>query len=153
MQKQAIFFSVLLLIVLILGPVQVQASEKIDFKTHDAGIKLVKSLNKKAFVFFHADWCKYCKKMEAGAFTNKDIISYLNDNFISIEVDTDTEEKVASKYNARSLPTLYFLKEDGSTLSYRKGYVDAKELLFMLKYVNTESYNKGISFTDFVKQN
>jgi len=173
MQKQGMFFSVLLLIVLVLGfliyfktdsrnnsrtgkgsenPVQVQVSGKIDFKTHDAGIKLVKSLNKKAFVFFHADWCKYCKDMEKGAFLNAQVIKYLNDNFISIEVDTDVEEETSSKYKIKGLPQLYFLEEDGSPIRYRPGFVDTEELFQLLKYINTDSYKK-MAFRDFVNQN
>ena len=153
MKKQGIFLSVVLLILFMLLPVQSFAEEKVDFKTYDKGIELVKSLNKKAFVFFHADWCKYCKKMEKEALSNKNVIKYLNDNFISIMVDTEAEKKIAKKYDAKRLPMLYFLKEDGSVLSYRPGFVEAEELLYMLKYINTESYSKGISFSDFVNKN
>ncbi|MCK5100402.1 MAG: thioredoxin fold domain-containing protein [Desulfobacteraceae bacterium] len=152
MKKQGMFLFLGLLIFLMFLPVQGLTAEKVDFKSYDKGIKLVTSLNKKAFIFFHADWCKYCKKMEEEALSNKKVIEYLNNNFIPIIVDTDAEGKIASKYNAKRLPMLYFLKEDGSVLTYRPGYVEADELLYMLKFVNTESYQK-MSFTDFVNQN
>ena len=152
MKKQGIFFLIILFVFCVFSPVQGLTAEKVDFKTYDKGIKLVKSLNKKAFIDFHADWCKYCIKMEKEVFTNKKVIEYLNDNFISITVDTEKEEKVASKYKIKGLPQLYFLMEDGSPIKYRPGFVEAEELLQALKYINTDSYKK-MSFSDFVNQN
>jgi thioredoxin-related protein len=152
MKKQGVFLLFILLIFCMFIPAQGFTAEKIDFKTYDEGIKLVKNLKKKAFIYFHADWCKYCKKMEKEAFSNSEVIEYLNDNYISILVDTDHEEKIAAKYDAKRLPMLYFLKEDGSVLTFRPGYVEAKELLYMLKFVSTESFKK-MNFTDFINQN
>ena len=150
MKKQGLLIA--LLIFCIFLPVQSFAAEKVDFKNHDKGIELVKSLEKKAFIDFHAAWCKYCIKMEKEVFTDKKIIEYLNDNFISISVDTENEEKVASKYKIKGLPQLYFLLEDGSPIKYRPGFVEAEELLLVLKYINTDSFLK-MSFSDFVNQN
>jgi thioredoxin-related protein len=90
--------------------------------------------------------------MEKEVLSDKQIIEYLNNNFISMKVDTDLDEKTTAKYDARRLPMLYFLKEDGSELTFAPGYVDAKEFLYMLKFINTESFKK-MSFTDFIKQN
>lgn len=90
--------------------------------------------------------------MEKEVLSNKQIIEYLNDNFISIKVDTEAEEKIASKYKIRGLPAVYFLRKDSSILNYRRGYIDVKELLYMLKFVNTESH-KQMSYQDFIKQN
>ncbi len=147
--KILVIFSFLLCMVL---PVHGFAASKIDFKSYNEGIALIKSLNKKGFIYFHADWCKYCKDMKKKVFTNEKIIKYLNENYISIKVDTEVETKIASKYNVRGLPLLYFLNNDGSALVSNPGYVPAKELLPMLKYINTESYSKGIKFADFLKQ-
>lgn len=151
MKKQEVFLLITLLIFCMFLPGQGFTAEKVDFKTHDKGIELVKDLKKKAFVFFHADWCVYCKKMKKESLSDKKVIEYLNDNFVSILVDTEAEEKIASKYNAKRLPMLYFLKGDGSVLTHRPGYVEADELLNMLKFVNTESYKK-MNFTDFINQ-
>ncbi len=90
--------------------------------------------------------------MEKEVLSNKQIIEYLNDNFIVIKVDTENEAKVASKYKVRGLPAIYFLREDSSVLNYRRGYIDAKELMYMLKFIKTESYKK-MSYQDFIKQN
>ncbi len=90
--------------------------------------------------------------MEKEVLSNEQIVEYLNDNFIVIKVDTDKEEKIASKYKVRGLPAVYFLKEDGSILNYRRGYIDATELMYMLKFINTESYKK-MNYQDFIKQN
>ena len=152
MKKQGIFLLIFLFIFCVFIPVQGLTSEKVDFKAYDKGIKLVKSLNKKAFVFFYGDKCTWCTKMADESLSNKSVIEYLNDNFIPIIVNTGTETTLASKYDVRGIPVLYFLKEDGSVLTYRPGYVEANEFLHMLKFINTESYQK-MNFKDFVNQN
>ncbi len=151
MRKQGLLLIALLIFCIFL-PVQSLAADKVDFKSYDKGIELVENLKKKAFIDFHADWCKYCIKMDKEVFTNKKIVEYLNDNFISISVDTEKEEKIASKYKIKGLPQLYFLLEDGSPIKYRPGFVEAEELLLVLKYINTDSF-KEMSFSDFVNQN
>ncbi len=153
MKKQKMFLILSLLFFCMLLPIQGFAADKVDFKTYDKGIALAKKLNKKVFVFFHADWCKYCHKMEKETLSNIDVINYLNKNYISILIDTEHEKELAKKYKAWSLPLLYFLREDGSALSSRRGYLNVKNFLYTLQYINTESYKKGISFTDFVNQN
>ncbi len=154
MKREKVFLSLVLFVFsLCFLPGQVlSAADKIDFKTYKEGVKLVKSDKKKAFIYFHADWCKYCDKIKKESFTNDKVIDYLNENFISIMVDTDAEVKLAIKFNAQRLPMLYFLKEDASVLTYHLGYVEAKELLYMLKFINTESY-KTMNFSDFVNKN
>nr|NJM01378.1 DUF255 domain-containing protein [Desulfobacula sp.] len=61
----------------------------IQWQSYDEGLKLAKSRNKHVFLYFHADWCTYCKKMEATTFMDKKIWADLNENFISIQVDTE----------------------------------------------------------------
>ncbi|MBF0111359.1 MAG: thioredoxin fold domain-containing protein [Desulfamplus sp.] len=126
------------------------ASGGISWQTHDKGIPMAKEQKKKIFVYFHAEWCGYCRKMEGGTFKDKAVIDYLNANFIAIKVDSDVETKVAESYAVRGLPTCWFLKANGDKLSNMPGYIDEKRLLTILKYVNTESYEK-MSYSDFEK--
>ncbi|MBF0467919.1 MAG: thioredoxin fold domain-containing protein [Desulfamplus sp.] len=122
----------------------------IDWKSYDKGIIIAKEQNKKVFLYFHAQWCGYCRQMEASTFQDKPVIDYINANFIAIKVDSDIEKKVAESYSVRGLPTTWFLKSDSDKLSNMPGYIDSKRLLSILKYVNTESYEK-MSYSDFVK--
>ncbi len=120
----------------------------IEWKAYEKGVTMAKEEGKKVFLYFHADWCTYCRKMEHSTFKDLGIIAYLNDNFISIMVDTETEKKMSDLYGVRGLPTSWFLKSNSEKLSNMPGYVDSARLLLILKYINTESYDK-MSFRDF----
>lgn len=122
----------------------------IAWNSYARGIEMAKEQNKKVFIYFHAEWCGYCRQMESSTFQNKALIDYMNANFVAIKVDSDVEKKVADSYSVRGLPTSWFLKANSDKLSSMPGYVEAKKLLAILKYVNTESYEK-MSYNDFEK--
>ena len=150
MKKKTIGMAVLvaLLLGMWLAPGAALA-DKINWLKYDEGLARAQSENKHIFLNFHADWCGYCIKMEKETFTDAAVIAYLNKNFIPIMVDSDKEKKIAGAYNVRALPTSWFLEPDKSKISTLPGYVDAKQLLNILKYIKTGSYKK-MSFKDFI---
>lgn len=152
MAKRAIEMAVLFSFLLAVGLVPGGAwADQINWHKYDQGLAKSKAQNKKIFLNFHADWCRYCLKMEKETFTNGDVITYMNEHFIPIMVDSDKEKQLAGQYNVRALPTSWFLEPNQSKISTLPGYVDAKQLLNILKYINTESYKK-MSFKDFLMQ-
>ncbi|MBC8441007.1 MAG: thioredoxin family protein [Deltaproteobacteria bacterium] len=131
-------------------PAQVSDTSNIDWLGYAQGMDLAKSQNKHVFLYFHADWCTYCAKLKKTTFRDAAVLKYLKDNFISIAVDTDKNQGMAKQWKVRGLPTLWFLKPDNSKISSIPGYVDAEQLLQILKYIHTTSYGK-MNFQDFVK--
>ncbi|MCD4719081.1 MAG: thioredoxin fold domain-containing protein [Desulfobacula sp.] len=132
------------------GPAQISGTSNIDWQGYDQGMELAKTENKPIFLYFHADWCTYCKKLTKTTFRNKAVLNYLKDNFISITVNTDKKQELATQWSIRGLPTLWFLKSDNSKISSIPGFIDAKQFLHILKYIHTASYDK-MSFQEFVK--
>lgn len=49
---------------------------------------------KKVFVNFYADWCVYCKEMDRTTFQNKEVIKQLNENYYTVKMNIETEEKI-----------------------------------------------------------
>ncbi|MBT3176310.1 MAG: thioredoxin fold domain-containing protein [Desulfobacula sp.] len=132
------------------GFVQTSDSSKIDWQNYAQGRELAKNQNKHIFLYFHADWCTYCRKLKKTTFKDKTVLKYLKDNFISIEVDTDKNQEMAAQWNVKGLPTMWFLKSDRSKISSIPGYVDKKQFLHILKYIHTQSYEK-MNFQQFMK--
>ncbi|MFH1153311.1 MAG: thioredoxin family protein [Pseudomonadota bacterium] len=126
------------------------ASESIKWQPYEKGISLAQEQGKEIFLYFYADWCTYCKKMEKETFTNDSVIQYINENFIPISINSDQNQTVASTFSVRGLPTFWLLKSDSTRLSNLPGYVDSERLMAILKYIKTASYEK-MSFKDFVK--
>ncbi len=151
MNKKNIFFAVLVF-VLITSIVNTGAfaSDGIIWNKHEEGFSLAEKQNKKIFLYFHADWCTFCKKLEQTTFGNREVIEYLNENFISISVDSDMEKSLSKKFGVRGLPTLFYLKPNSDRIHGRPGYIDEVSFLKILKYINTDSYEK-MKFSDYVK--
>ncbi len=125
-------------------------TSSIDWKPYTQGLEIAKAHNKPVFLYFHADWCKYCKKLKTTTFADKAVLNYLNDNFISIKIDTEKEREISQEWGIKGLPNLWFLKADNSKISNIPGYVGAEQFLNILKYIRTKSYDK-MSFSDFLK--
>ena len=125
-------------------------ASNIDWKSYAKGLELAKSQNKPVFLYFHADWCTYCVRLKKTTFKDKTILTYLKNNFISIAVDTDKNQELATQWKVKGLPTMWFLKSNNSKINSIPGYVDKKQFLHILKYIQTQSYEK-MNFSDFVK--
>lgn len=126
------------------------SAEAINWQKYDRGMAMAGEQNKKIFLYFHAEWCSYCTKMERTTFKQPGVIDYINQNFVAIKVDSDREAKISREYYIRGLPALWFLKSDHTKISTLPGYVDAKTFDSILKFINTESYEK-MSYNDFKK--
>lgn len=129
----------------------VRASQNISWNDYTPGMSLAGKEGKNIFLYFHADWCGYCTKLKKETFTDDRIKAYLNDHFVSIGVDTDKREKLARQWGVRGLPTLWFLEPDGTKINNLPGFVNADQLLSILKYIHTQSY-KNMSYQEYVQQ-
>ena len=132
------------------GSARTSDASTIKWQKYAQGMELAKSRNKPVFLYFHADWCTYCTKLKKTTFRDKAVVKYLEENFVSITVDTDKNKKLATEWKVKGLPTLWFLKPDNSKISNIPGYVEANQFLQILKYIHTASYDK-MSFQEFIK--
>jgi thioredoxin-related protein len=150
MRKQIIipllFVTVSVLIAVTLSPAY--ARSQIIWRSYEDGKSLALSESKKIFLNFRADWCNYCRTMEKETFTNTDIVDFLNSNFVSIKIDVDRQKALARKYNIQPLPDSWFLTETGEVIGNRPGYLTPQDLLPLLRYIHSESYQK-MSFSQF----
>ncbi len=124
---------------------------KISWQPYESGLLAAKKTDKNIFLYFHAQWCTYCTQLKVRTFSDKKVQSYLNEHFVAIAVDADKNQNIARQYQVMGLPTMWFLKPDGSKISNLPGYVDADQLRTILEYIRTKSY-ETMSFNDFVKK-
>lgn len=142
----------LVLIVLTVASEAVQAgSGDIQWLSYAEGRQRGEAEQKKVFLVFQADWCRYCHQMEKETFSDSAVIAYVNRNFVPISVNSDKEGEIAAKYNVRGLPSTWFLSEKGERIGNRPGYITRKEMLTILKYIGSDSY-LTMSFKDFKKE-
>ncbi len=131
------------------------AEKGLKWFSYKEGENLLKKESKKGYIKFHADWCRYCIKMDKETFSDAKVISYLTKNFIPIKVDADTEKEIRDAYRVAGLPYSCFIDEKEKKMeiiSCIPGYIDKKNFMDILKYINTDSYKK-MDFNEFRKKN
>jgi thioredoxin-related protein len=122
----------------------------IEWLSFDTAQQQDNPIQKKYFIYFFSQQCGYCRMLEEKTFTNNRVISYLNENFVPVRVDTEKEARLANRYRVQGVPDLRFLAADGEAIARWPGYTEADHLLALLKFVHTDSY-KQMDFNEFVK--
>ena len=133
---------------------------EIKWDEYDKLNEVYKSNEKYVMLFFYADWCTYCKKMMNTTFKDQKVINLLNDNFISIKINGESDKPLSKidknitgtsllrYYQITGFPTMIFLDKKGKPLTALPGYVESDIFINILKYIYTESYLKE-SFESF----
>jgi thioredoxin-related protein len=128
------------------------AADKINWLRYtDAQQKEKNNDGKKLFFYFSSRSCGYCRMLENKTFKNEAVIDYLNTNFHPVWIITDDERKLAQRFSITGVPDLRFLTHEGKEIARWPGYIEAKDLINLLKFVHTDSYQK-MNYIDFLKK-
>lgn len=82
---------------------------------HEIGRQLGAERGRPCLLFFTAEWCSFCHRMENSAFVDQRV-SELAKHFICIRVDADHDQEVCRQYDVSGYPTIQFLSAKGQTL-------------------------------------
>ncbi len=99
--------------------------------TFKEALEASENQNKPIFIDSYTTSCRYCKKMDKTTFRNREVVKYLNANFITVKMNMRSEEGLAikEKYAVNALPTLLFLDSEGESLVRVDGFIDTKTFL------------------------
>lgn len=103
--------------------------------SYEEALKQAAEKNLRIFIDVYTQWCGPCKMMAAETFPLKEVGSYFNKNFVSLQLDAETPEGrvLAKKFGVNAYPTLVFLDPEGNILGKEAGARDAKGLLELAK--------------------
>ena len=132
------------------------AGDKVElkWKKFDEGISLAKINKKKILIDVYADWCKWCKKMDAEVFNNDSVAPYLQKNYVLIKVNGESQEKLnykgekmtaagfAQGFGVSGFPTVIFLESNGDAITKVPGFIDAQNFLPMITFFGDDHYKK-----------
>lgn len=147
------FFAAPLLaaVALILFASPATAADLVGWVGYDEALKRSASDGRPVFINFYANWCGFCKKMDAETFTSKKVITALNENFHPVRINADKNPKIRDKYYVRGLPTNVFAQPSGEPISIAPGYVPPDSFAQMLGYISSKAYEK-MGFREYLKQ-
>ncbi len=133
----------------------VAPSDSVHWVDLEKGLAMAKSDNKPVFLWFYGSWCGYCKKMLARVFPDSSVIATLNASFVPIKIETASKRQITyqgasmtesefatSKFNARKVPSTWFVEPNGCRILHLMGYRPVSDLVKNLEYVRTKQYGE-----------
>jgi thiol:disulfide interchange protein len=79
---------------------------------------------KPVLVNFYADWCVWCKRLEATTFKDAQVADLLSDRVVPVSLNVDGNGKELSDlYQVDGLPTILVLDTDGREIGRIPGYM------------------------------
>lgn len=100
-----------------------------------AAFKTAAQEEKNVLLYLNADWCGYCRKMEAETFTDPEVLKELGDAFVWVKLDGDKDpdgNRFKNRFNVRGYPAIFILDAEENELDRIAGYLPSDRFLEMM---------------------
>lgn len=116
-------------------------------------LEKAKQTNKPIFVDVYTTWCGPCKAMSKDVFPQEIVGNYLNDKFISYQIDAEKGDgiEVARLYTVTAYPTYLFINPKGEFFYRFMGSMSAETFIEKTKEALAE-YNDPKTIADWDKE-
>jgi len=108
-------------------------NKAINFIQNDYKLALEQSKTSKKIIFImvHANWCSHCNKMKTTVLKDPAVITFFNNNFINVMMDSETAEgkDFMNKLHIKSFPTYVFLDNNETHLYSTGGEFTTEDFL------------------------
>lgn len=118
----------------------------------------------------YTDWCGWCKRMDAGTFTDPHIVKEIQEHYYAVKLDAEQKEDIVIKdrtykfvnqgqrgyhelaaellQGRMSYPTVVFLDKNANMIQPLAGYQVAPDLHPILQFFSSESY-QSVPWPDY----
>ncbi|WP_299062415.1 thioredoxin fold domain-containing protein [uncultured Polaribacter sp.] len=141
-------------------------AQKVNWLTLEKALEMQKENPKKIIMDVYTNWCGPCKMLDKNTFQNKDVATFINENYYAVKFNGEGNETLnykgksynnpnydASKANSRNsshgfarfmginaYPTIVFMNEKGDLVMPLRGYFGPNQLEMYLKLFKGEAY-------------
>jgi thioredoxin-like negative regulator of GroEL len=98
----------------------------------DAAISEAKRSGRPIVVDFFATWCGPCKMMDEKTYPDPSVAAEAQ-RWVMVRVDVDKHPQIAQRYNVTAMPTVAFLKSDGTPATGFQGFAPPDDMLNMMQ--------------------
>ena len=108
--------------------------------------RLAGQSNKLVLIYFWAQWCPVCKRMEAEILDQQQVANALNANYVLVKINADHFPATAKQYGVTHLPTTVVITPQGQMLDSMRGRVEAGPYLDRLNQVAVTAKQNAAAF-------
>jgi thioredoxin-related protein len=112
----------------------VSLDEKPQLSKYQKGLSLAKENHKIVMLKLTSKECHFCKKMDKEVMSDKEVLSFLNKNFIPITINVKTE-KLPLGLTHKVTPTFFFIDKNEKVVSKIQGSWNKKDFIELLEMV------------------
>ena len=168
--RRKYFFGPLIILLFAFGYGDTGSNELPQWISFEDAVVNMESQPKKIFIDVYTDWCGWCKKMDAGTFSDPAVAEMLNSNFYPVKFNAEQTEPIvfrdytfkfvpngrrgyhelaASILNGKlSYPSVVFLNDKFEIIQVLPGYRNAEDFLKIATYIGEDHY-LDTSWEDF----
>lgn len=131
--------------------ITIEAQQELEWHTFEDAIVIADSTKKPILIDVWAPWCGWCRKMSRDVYPT--MRESLNEKFILTKLNRDDNEthhqykgrkitafELAKLLNTETVPAIVILNSDGEYLTDLSGFIQAKKLRPIIKYISSEAY-------------
>jgi len=100
--------------------------------SYEAAFEQAKALDRVFVVDFMADWCGPCKEMDRTTWRDPQILRWINDQGIAVQVDIDDQRRLAQEFNITAIPTIVVFNGDEEIVRHT-GYLGPGDMIEILE--------------------
>ncbi|MFQ6087670.1 MAG: thioredoxin family protein [Candidatus Methanofastidiosia archaeon] len=100
----------------------------------DRGLELGLKEEKIVLVYFYANWCEWCVKMDKEAFKDPKVAELISKHFVAVKIDIDVRRDLHDYYHITGVPTFIIFDKKGNFIDKIEGYHKAKGFLALLEF-------------------
>jgi YHS domain-containing protein/thiol-disulfide isomerase/thioredoxin len=98
-------------------------------RDYDIALAEAQLLDRPVLAYVTAKWCPACLRQERSTFLDRQVVKFLGESVVAVQVDADASPELAQQLGAERLPLMVLLAKDGSILRRIEGYRPAEGLL------------------------
>jgi len=117
---------------------KVSSNNEQNLSNYQKAVLEAKENSKIVMLKLTSEDCHFCKKMDREVLNDKEVVSFLDKNFVLLDIDVK-KEKLPIDLNYKVTPTFFFLTKDEKPLYRIQGAWHKKDFVELLEMVLKKS--------------
>ena len=112
-------------------------SQKLNWHKGSLEDAFALSDDKIIMIDFYTDWCAPCKLLDSDTFTNEEVIQYIDNNFIPIKINAESEYGMPlyEKFKGTGYPMIIFLDKEKNEIDRFYGFYPPNDFILKLNNI------------------